>query len=133
MSYTFEDLVAHERRRWMRPDAHLFVRPDARGSLDCDMARWRERLLHQDHKLWNFHVQTNAQRRSPEQATAIAGQGFAAELSRLQAQHDSIQRAFVELKQQRQRKRALERAETQRLKRRYGAAWDKFIAAFNRH
>jgi hypothetical protein len=26
MAYSFEDMVAHQRRRWMRPDAHLFVR-----------------------------------------------------------------------------------------------------------
>ena len=29
MPYTFEDLVAHKRRRWMRPYAHLWMRPDA--------------------------------------------------------------------------------------------------------
>ncbi|MFY9734041.1 MAG: hypothetical protein WAL02_02735 [Rhodoplanes sp.] len=61
------------------------------------------------------------------------GQGFVAQLARLQARHDSIRRAFVELKQQRQRERALERTEAERLKRRYDAAWDKFIAAFTRH
>lgn len=108
MAYSFEDLVARERRRWMRPDTHLFVRPDARGSTDYDAAHWRERLLHPDHKLWNFHVQTNPQRRlAAEVAAAKGGQGFVTQLTSLQARHDSLRRAFVELKQQRQRERAL--------------------------
>jgi hypothetical protein len=134
MAYSFEDLVTHERRRWMRPDAHLFTKSDAQGGAVRDAAHWRELLLHPDHKLWNFHVRTNAQRRSPaEQAPALGGQGFVAQLVRLQTRQDSLQRAFVELKQQRQRERAFERAESERLKRHYDAAWDKFIAAFNRH
>ena len=121
MPYTFEDLVAHERRRWMRPDAHLLARPDAGGSADCVAARWRERLLHRDHKLWNFHVQTAVQRRPPaEQTMAIGGQGFAAQLARLQAQHDSIRRAFVELQQQRRCKRILEQAPEMSLRRSLG-------------
>ena len=52
MLYSFADLVAHQRRRWMRPDAHLFARPDVKGIADRDAAHRRERLLHPDHKLW---------------------------------------------------------------------------------
>jgi hypothetical protein len=66
-------------------------------------------------------------------AAAKGGQGFVAQLARLRVQQVSLRRAFIELKQQRQRERALERAEAERLKRRYDAAWDKFIAAFTRH
>jgi hypothetical protein len=72
----------------MRADAHLFVRLNAQGFADCDAARWRERLLHPDHKLWNFQVQTDAQRRlSAKQTTANGGRSFAAELAHLRAQH----------------------------------------------
>lgn len=29
MPYTIEDLLDRERRRWMKPNAHLYMRPDA--------------------------------------------------------------------------------------------------------
>lgn len=140
------DPAERERRRWTRENAHLFIRHDAHRFMRPDAARFirpdsprvvhsgGEGWRHPDEKLWNFHVQANARRGFPaEQTTAIRGRGFTAGLARLQAQHDSLRRAFVELKHQRQRERALERTEAERLKRRYDAAWDKFIAAFTRH
>ena len=132
MPYSFDELVAHQRRRWMRPDAHLFVRPDARGFADCDAARWRERLLHRDHKLWNFHA---AHHRRTTRLRHWRGNRRAPPAADLRACKRSTIRSGMpscELQQERRRKRALERAEAERLKRRYDAAWDKFIAAFNR-
>ena len=58
---------------------------------------------------------------------------LAAELARLQAQHDALRGRFIAWKGELARTRARERADAERLKRRYDAAWDKFIAAFNRH
>lgn len=45
MSYSFDDLVAHERRRWMQPWAIEMMSPAERRA---DFDRWRDRLLHPD-------------------------------------------------------------------------------------
>ena len=56
MSYTLEDLVAYERRRWTQPYARLFMSPDEERA---QAERWRNRFLHLDRKLWNFHFSYN--------------------------------------------------------------------------
>lgn len=143
MSSTVADPAEHDRRRWtrenahlyirhdagrfMRPDVHRFMRPDAARFLSPGAADWR----HPDEGLWNFHA---VHERRTTCASAMAGNATrAAELVRLRAERDSIRCAVLQLQQERRRKRDLEQAEAERLKRTSAAAWEKFIAAFNRH
>lgn len=49
MPYTLDDLAAHERRRWTKANAHLYVRHDAHRFRRPDAPGWS----HPDEKLWN--------------------------------------------------------------------------------
>jgi hypothetical protein len=49
MAYSFDELVERERRRWMKPNAHLYVRPDAHRFLRPGAARFS----HPDRKRFN--------------------------------------------------------------------------------
>jgi hypothetical protein len=49
MAYSFDELAERERRRWMKPNAHLYVRPDAQRFLRPDKARF----VHPDGKRFN--------------------------------------------------------------------------------
>lgn len=40
MPYSDEDLEHYQRRRWLKPNAHLYMRPDAERWRDPDRARW---------------------------------------------------------------------------------------------
>ncbi len=134
MAYSLDALAAYQRRRWMQPNAHLYMRPDAHRFIRSDAARSMpnaDRWRHPDEKLWNLHAAH--QRRAKFAPEMGQRQPLAAELARLQAQHDALRGRFIAWKGELARTRALERAEAKRLKRRSDAAWDKFIAAFKRH
>lgn len=109
----------------MRPDTYRFVWPDAERFND----RWR----HPDHKLWD-HQAAYRQR-----ATAMVARGkggspsLSPELARLQAQQDAIRGYVKAWKDELAQKRARERLESERLKRKSDAAWEKFVGAFNWH
>ena len=40
MAYSFDELAERERRRWMKPNAHLHIRPDAQRFMRPDAARF---------------------------------------------------------------------------------------------
>ena len=132
MAYSLDALAAYQRRRWMQPNAHLYMRPDAHRFIRSDAARSMpnaDRWRHPDEKLWNLHAAH--QRRAKFAPEMGQRQPLAAELARLQAQHDALRGRFIAWKGELARTRALERAEAKRLKRRSDAAWDKFIAALS--
>ncbi|MEZ5785268.1 MAG: hypothetical protein R3D62_01995 [Xanthobacteraceae bacterium] len=73
MSYSFDDLVAHERRRWMQPWAIEVMSPAERRA---DFDRWRDRLLHPDRRLWNHHA-AHAQRSHVNASPQLTGRRLA--------------------------------------------------------
>jgi hypothetical protein len=141
MSLSFEDPAERDRRRWTRENAHLWMRPDAHRFMRPDAARFMrpdaERVVggevwrHPDEKFWEF--QTAHEQRGTSAAARGSNRARAAELVRLQAEHDFFRRAVLQLQQERRRKLGLEQAEAERLKRKSDAAWEKFIDAFSRH
>ncbi|MGA8158593.1 MAG: hypothetical protein WB822_20790, partial [Rhodoplanes sp.] len=40
MAYSFDELAERERRRWMKPNAHLHIRADAHRFMRPDAARF---------------------------------------------------------------------------------------------
>lgn len=49
MAYSFDELAERERRRWMKPNAHLYMRPDAQRFMRPDAARF----VHPDQMRFN--------------------------------------------------------------------------------
>ena len=49
MAYSFDELEGRERRRWMKPNAHIYMRPDAQRFMRPDAARF----FHSDQMRFN--------------------------------------------------------------------------------
>ena len=137
MAYSFDELAERERRRWMKPNAHLWVCPDAHRFMRPDAARfiplgakgWR----HPDEKLWNFVAAHYGRTIAMYARGTGANLSIAPELARLQAEQDAIRERVKAWRTEHAQKRARGREEAERLKRKSDAAWEKFIAAFDRH
>ena len=88
MAYSFDELAERERRRWMKPNAHLYMRPDAQRFMRPDAARF----VHPDQMRFNPLVRRASRNLFPHRRGPMRGRRrlFARRLMR--ADHDSSAR-----------------------------------------